>query len=156
MELSMTEEKLAQVEQLAHRLLEAHGLDNWVFALNGRRRQIARCVAPHAGRPGRIELSRHYALLLDDAALADSLKHEIAHALVGPGRGHDALWRAKCKEIGARPVPCGDPPRMPLGVWRGSCPVCKKTYDFYRRPRTLLRYCAACGPERGALTLARA
>jgi hypothetical protein len=148
-------EKLIYVRQLARGLMDAHGLSSWTFRYNGRRRQIACCVAPGHGQPGRIELSRHFLPILDPATLRDTLLHEVAHALVGPEHGHDDVWKRKCLEIGARPEPCGRPPSMPRGVWRASCPSCRRSYDFYRRPKTLRRYCAACGPERGAMTLSR-
>jgi hypothetical protein len=49
------------------------------------------------------------ALLLDDeAAFLDTIRHEYAHALVwlrapGERHGHDALWRAACREVGCAP-----------------------------------------------------
>jgi len=33
----------------------------------------------------------------------DVVLHEIAHALVGRGHGHNEVWRNKCIEIGAKP-----------------------------------------------------
>ena len=33
----------------------------------------------------------------------DVILHEIAHALVGRGHGHNEEWRNKCIEIGAKP-----------------------------------------------------
>lgn len=35
--------------------------------------------------------------------LLDTLRHEVAHALVGPEADHGYLWRQKCREIGANP-----------------------------------------------------
>ena len=49
----------------------------------------------------------------------DTILHEIAHALVGPGHGHDAVWKRQCIEIGARPVRCGDAD-MPDGKWQAN------------------------------------
>ena len=51
----------------------------------------------------------------------DTILHEIAHALVGPGHGHDAVWKRKCREVGARPERCGQAD-MPEGRWRGFVP----------------------------------
>jgi predicted SprT family Zn-dependent metalloprotease len=85
------------------------------------------------------------------AEIVDTLLHEIAHALVGPGHGHDAVWKAKCVEVGARPQRCGNAD-MPPGRWRASCPSCKQVFSRHRRPRRLQGwFCRSCGPERGRL-----
>lgn len=36
----------------------------------------------------------------------DTINHECAHALVGPNQGHNSIWQAKAKELGALPVAC--------------------------------------------------
>ena len=33
----------------------------------------------------------------------DTILHEVAHALVGPGHGHDTVWKATAAQVGARP-----------------------------------------------------
>src|SRR4051812_12271673 len=81
----------------------------------------------------------------------DTLLHEIAHALVGPGHGHGPAWRRKCREVGARPVRCG-PADMPAGRWRARCGGCGRAFDRHRRPKCVRGwFCKACGPERGKL-----
>lgn len=40
--------------------------------------------------------------------ILDTIRHEIAHALVGADHGHDAMWKAKAVELGANPSPCND------------------------------------------------
>ena len=37
------------------------------------------------------------------ATVEELLKHEISHALVGPGHNHDRVWRKKVKELGGTP-----------------------------------------------------
>ena len=36
----------------------------------------------------------------------DTILHEIAHALVGPGKGHDLKWKTVARNIGAVPREC--------------------------------------------------
>ena len=43
---------------------------------------------------------RHYVRHADIDHIRDTILHEIAHALVGPCHGHDAVWRQKAREIG--------------------------------------------------------
>ena len=34
----------------------------------------------------------------------NTIRHELAHALLGPGYGHGPVWRAKAAELGAAPT----------------------------------------------------
>ena len=36
----------------------------------------------------------------------DTVLHELAHALVGSGHGHNAVWKQMCVKIGAKPESC--------------------------------------------------
>ena len=49
----------------------------------------------------------------DPDEVRDTILHEIAHALVGPGHGHDAVWKAKCVEVGAKPEAAAATPTCP-------------------------------------------
>ncbi len=39
----------------------------------------------------------------------DVVLHELAHALVGRGHGHDDTWKIMCRKVGARPERCYKP-----------------------------------------------
>ncbi|VTR92600.1 Uncharacterized protein OS=Phycisphaera mikurensis (strain NBRC 102666 / KCTC 22515 / FYK2301M01) GN=PSMK_31170 PE=4 SV=1: SprT-like [Gemmata massiliana] len=147
-------ERAARIRTQARALLNSHGLTAWEFGFNANVRRAGVCFYPHAGEPGRIELSVHFASRNTDEEVLDTLLHEIAHALVGPRHGHDAVWRAKCRAIGARPEACyGEEIEMPRGRWRARCPGCTAEYDRHRRPaRAEGWYCRPCGRNRGALT----
>src|SRR5947209_15800968 len=93
----------AAARELAHELIARHGLFGWGFAFNHRKRAMGLCR--FAART--IEVSVYLVERNDLDEVRDTLLHEIAHALVGPGHGHDAVWQAKCREIGARPQRCG-------------------------------------------------
>lgn len=137
---------------LALALMAEHGLTAWMFALNANVRRAGVCFYPTRTKPGRIELSVRFIDLNSDEDILDTILHEIAHALTG--RGHDEAWKAKCREIGARPERCyGDEIDMPKGRWQSQCPTCQKIYHRHRRPRHLVGWhCKSCGKERGPLT----
>ncbi len=146
-------ERAAEIREMARRLLSQHGLSEWEFGINSNRRRIGVCFSPSGSFLGRIEISSHFAERNSDAEIRDTILHEIAHALVGPAHGHDAVWRAKCAEIGARPERCyGDEVEMPKGKWRATCRSCETEYDRHRRPASSMGwYCRACGLPQGLL-----
>jgi predicted SprT family Zn-dependent metalloprotease len=146
-------DRAALIRASARALLDYHGLSAWEFGFNSNVRRAGVCFYPHGGEPGRIELSVHFAAHNSDDEIRDTLLHETAHALVGPGHGHDEAWKAKCREIGARPEACyGDDVEMPRGRWRATCPGCDTNFDRHRRPpRPNGWFCRSCGPKSGAL-----
>jgi predicted SprT family Zn-dependent metalloprotease len=99
--------------------MQSFGLSAWRFAFNQRKTTLGQCR--HG--PRRIELSVHLLQWNPPEEVRETLLHEIAHALVGRGHGHDAMWRAKAAEVGARPERCGQA-EMPEGRWRAVCGGC--------------------------------
>ena len=137
-----------EVRNLALELMARHGLEGWKFAFNRRKRALGLC---RYGTKS-IELSIYLVDANDGEEVRDTILHEIAHALVGPGHAHDAVWKAKCLEVGAKPARCGEAD-MPEGRWKASCPACGIGFSRHRRPKRLRGWsCKACGPERGKLT----
>jgi predicted SprT family Zn-dependent metalloprotease len=137
----------ASVRALALELMDRHGLHGWGFAFNRRKRAMGLCR--FTARV--IEVSVYLVDRNDLGEVRDTLLHEIAHALVGHGHGHDAVWKAKCREIGAVPERCRQAD-MPRGRWRAQCPACAALFTRHRRPKQARGwYCRACGPERGPL-----
>jgi predicted SprT family Zn-dependent metalloprotease len=112
--------------QLASDLLRRHGLPaaGWRFAFDHARRRFGSCRYG----PKLITLSRPLTLLNSEDQVRDTLLHEIAHALC-PGDGHGRRWKAKCREIGAKPARCYteaavvSPARRPA-PYRLGCPPC--------------------------------
>ncbi len=88
----------AEVRKLALDLLATHNLHDWSFAFNGRKQAMGLCVYHRRT----IELSVYFVKRNSHEEILDTILHEIAHALVGPGHAHDAVWERKCLEIGAK------------------------------------------------------
>lgn len=131
-------------ERIARQLMDHHGLTNWSFGWNRRKAGCGLCI--HSSRE--IQLSAFYVAMNDEAEVRTTILHEIAHALVGGGHGHDAVWRRKCLEIGGDGKRCADESvEMPEGGWQ---PVCDKGHDsrtrFHRAPLRV-RSCSQCHPS---------
>ena len=121
------------------RLLREHGLDDWTIVADRAKTRAGVC------RFGRrqIGISAPLTTLHSEEEVLDTILHEIAHALVGPHHGHDAVWRAKAREIGCTGERCvsSDSPRVP-GVWTGRCPAGHEK-SRHRAP-TRLMSCGEC------------
>ncbi len=130
---------------LAQQLLMQHGLaaSGWRFALDRAKRRNGCCKY----REKEISLSEFYITNNVVELVRDTILHEIAHALVGPGHHHNHVWKAMCVRVGARPVRC-KPIGEVVGVqgrWRVACPNCPQTYHMHRRPKYLTNNrCGKC------------
>lgn len=139
----------ARAVLLAHQYMRQFGLVGWRFDFNENKRRLGVCRQ----RKKRIELSLEYIANNTDAEVIDTIKHEIAHALVGPGHGHGPVWKAKAVELGCTPAACSSVAQMPQGRFQATCPNCGKIHHRYRCPEVLTGwYCKACGPKVGLLT----
>ena len=67
--------------------------------------------------------------------------HEIAHAIVGAGHGHNKVWRDTCLAIGGNGQRLGPATnvRANHAKWVAYCPNCQKTTLKFKR------YDLACG-----------
>ncbi len=73
-----------------------------------------------------------------------TILHEIAHALVGPGHGHDSVWRTQALKIGCTGSRCvpEDAPKLE-GNWIGVCPQGHQR-SWHTRPERV-GSCSRCG-----------
>ncbi len=140
---------IAFCKKLTRELMDDHGLHDWKLQFRNLKRLCGYC------RYGTktIALSKFFVENNDIAAVYDLVKHEIAHALVGPGHRHNHVWKAKARELGCRPVRCAKNAIMPAGKYQAVCPTCKKQFHMHRRPKHGLSgyYCRACGQVKGTL-----
>ncbi|WRQ08712.1 SprT-like domain-containing protein [Mycobacterium phage miche] len=82
----------------------------------------------------------------------NTITHEIAHALVGPGHRHDAVWSRKHRELGGDGKRCFEhtDEKTP---WVGRCPHGKE-FGRYRAPKRLEGWRCKC-PGSGAVVWSR-
>jgi predicted SprT family Zn-dependent metalloprotease len=138
---------------LAQALIDQYAdLSGWTVELSSRAaRTLGLCVYSRKV----IRLSQRFIELNDVPPVIEAVRHEIAHARVGPGHGHDAVWKRMAVLVGAKPVRCARDAVLPPGRWSAVCPTCSQVFFRYRRPAPARRYwCRTCGPQRGLLHFA--
>jgi len=89
---------LQVTKKIAIELLIKHELmkNGWTFDFDRSIRRFGCCHHTYK----QITLSKQLAFLNNEPDVLDTILHEIAHALVGPGHGHGFVWKQKAKEIG--------------------------------------------------------
>ncbi|RKS77529.1 putative SprT family Zn-dependent metalloprotease [Motilibacter peucedani] len=131
--------ELEEAEALARALMRQHGLRGWSLVFDGAKTRAGVCRASTR----EIGLSRVLTELHSPAEVRDTVLHEIAHALVGPHHGHDAVWRARAVAIGCSGNRCvsSESAAVPAD-WVGVCPAGHRT-TRHRRP-TRVQSCRRC------------
>jgi predicted SprT family Zn-dependent metalloprotease len=131
--------ELADAWSMANRLLDEHGPAGWSVAFDNAKRRAGVCRFERRV----IGLSAPMTRLHSPAEVRETVLHEIAHALVGPRHGHDAVWVARARAIGSSAERClpADVPRV-AAAWLG---VCRSGHvvERHRRPERVL-FCARC------------
>ena len=142
-------QKLIFINRAANEIMQAYGLleDGWRFEISNTKQSVGRCR--HA--PDRIiEYSKWY-LDETDEQILDTILHEIAHALVGPGHGHDDMWKQMCLMVGAKPDRLVEDVQSTIKynyVLKCVNPDCTKPAKIYRhrlKEAASRYYCINCG-----------
>ena len=131
-----------RARNLAVKYMEEYSLFDagWSFGFD---RAKARFGQTHFGRKT-ITLSRPFLSHVTEEQLIDTILHEIAHALAGPGVGHGPAWRNIARAIGANPTATKDHDgTVPRAAWKGVCP-CGHETTMHRAPGRV-KACAICG-----------
>lgn len=134
---SPTERPLEAILNNAYDMMAEHGLEGWRVRFDHARRRAGQCDYTRKT----ISLSRHYARYAETSHIQDTILHEIAHALVGPQHGHDAVWRQMARKIGCSATRCHSltfsRPR-----WVMKCP--KGCFMVERHRRSSRMVCMKC------------
>jgi len=127
---------LAETEMLEH--LEDR---EWSFGFDNGRRRAGLC----SYRDKRITVSKYLVLVHSIDDVLQTVKHEIAHALVGNKEGHGKKWLATAKRIGYRnETYTGQEIAQVYAPYRGLCPNGHEHFR-YQRPKRLYscHHCAS-------------
>lgn len=101
--------------QLLRAELDKHNLSSWGIRLNQNANAPFLGLCSHKDKV--IILNAHHVDQHPEAELTNTIRHEVAHAIVGPNHGHDEVWAAKAKEIGCDNVqPCANFSLSPLVI----------------------------------------
>lgn len=131
--------ELARVRVWAEALLRLHLDESWSFGFDHATRRAGQCNYTDK----RITVSKHLAQRFDDDAIHQTLLHEVAHALAGPGTGHGPVWRRIADELGYVGGRTHDGPIADdRARWRGHCPVGHEYLRFRRPSKTVS--CSKC------------
>lgn len=115
--------------------IDLHLPNDWTFVIDERpRKRVGQCRY----RKREIGLSAwavDSTMPMDE--IEDTIRHEIAHALVGPGHGHDGFWKRMAENCGATPEACAsiDEDHLPEPLWRGTCQRCGYVFTRHRLKR---------------------
>jgi len=131
--------KLSSATKVAMTLMKEHGLTEkgWKFEYDRAVRRFGCCNYTKMT----ISLSKKLVELNDEAKVIDTILHEIAHALVGKGQGHNRVWQRKAVSIGCNGSRCyGNEVTQPTLKYQLTCPNCGRTTQ-----RAKMRSGLACG-----------
>lgn len=132
-----------------HELARFPELAEWTVRADAKaKRRLGLCIY----RTKEIVLSTDFVRLNGPDKIKETGLHEISHALVGPGHGHNIIWQAKARELGIPPTRCDQDAIMTQGSYQATCPTCAKVFHLYRKPQpNRIRWCNTCGREKGLL-----
>lgn len=132
------EERMEAILQTALDLMQEHGLKKWRFAFDHSTRRAGCCDY----RTKTISISFNLARNASDDDIRDTILHEIAHALVGKKHNHDAVWKAKAREIGCSGERCH---RLTLTPPRYSVTCENRCWMHTAERRDTHLVCRTCG-----------
>lgn len=128
---------LVEANRTIRQMMNDNGLNGWNVRWVNTRSRAGQCK--HGSR----ELNFSAVLLKEfsDAKAMNTITHEIAHALVGPGQGHGYVWQAKHRSLGGNGMKSwGDDDAETTKAiiantsrWAGVCMVSKERVYFLNR-----------------------
>ena len=135
--------------------LDSQGLHDWKLRLNTDISWPFFGLCDHEKKT--IFVNAHHIDTHDEKEVENTINHEVAHAVVGPGNGHNEIWQAKALELGCyNTEPCASfglspaaidairsgaqleltfeeqvirKPKYTINILRDKCPECGKVAE---------------------------
>lgn len=120
--MTIKDKKFNDALLLGAQLLIDHGLGDWKVGAHNKRRVLADCN----NRAKTIRYSKNFLTIATREDFIGVTLHEIAHALVGPGHGHDNVFKRKVLEISPNADYSGANVAKPVSTHKYDlvCPEC--------------------------------
>lgn len=128
---------LHDAQKLARKLMDSNGLQDWALAFDTGTRRFGACWYTQR----KITLSKELVRINHHDAVKATILHEIAHALMGRGHHHNAIWKQKCLELGGDgKATYSSDDKIILQKYKATCD-CTTHYTNRRKQGT----CISCG-----------
>jgi len=136
--------KIEDTFEMARRILNENNLSTWNVDIIRSKCFGGRC----AHKEKTIYISLPYILTNDMEAIEKIIKHEVAHAIVGPWQAHNYKWRRVARTFGIEPSKyLSSDVKIPAGKYQAICQCCNMIYHMNRQPKR--RYsCKKCSGGR--------
>lgn len=143
----------AAFSKWAREELNKNGLSNWGLRINSSLNPSFPYLGLCSYKDQCIIISSHHLQIHPDEEIYNTVRHEIAHALVGHGNGHNEIWSEKAKEVGCISVqPCSHlsfPPHVIDAIRSGADVEVTVEIETIHKPKyTVTRLqdkCPVCG-----------
>lgn len=144
----MTHLTIAEARKITRELLVKHDLElkGWTVVFDNARTRAGQCQFSRK----KISLSKPLLAQLTREDSIDTITHEIAHALVGAGHGHDAVWARKHRELGGSGKRCFAH-FDETAPWIGTCEHGER-FAKYRQPKHLYGWTCRCPQGKSLIT----
>lgn len=129
----------SEIIEMAEGLMLDNDLFGWRFRFSVSKNRLGSCN--HTQKE--IILSAPISEINEVDSVKNTILHEIAHALVGGGQGHNYIWQQVCEEIGGIPERLSSNHIRVKGKYRYICPKCGYIREMYKKSR-VKRACGEC------------
>lgn len=116
----LIEQKLRTAVLRGSELLNDKGLYDWDIKINKSRSSLAQ--TNHFEKT--IYYSRYFLIAANKEQLDGITLHEVAHALLGPGKGHGVEFVKLCARLGLETLYACRRANIQIGIYKAECKCC--------------------------------
>jgi len=129
--------KLKESILVIEQLLAKNNLGDWGIKINNNRVVLATTRY----NKKTIFYSKHFLMIANYQQIESVTLHEVAHALLGPGEGHNSKFIKMCAKISSNALYACPAVNIPIGRYIVTCPECGYN-GYYNDARS--KYCKHC------------